>query len=365
MKLNIGIIGAGGFARFAIREFLKIPGVNLKGVYDIKKENSEYFTSKYNCNLYNTLDHILKDSEINLVYIATPPWLHYAHSKEALQNNKHVICEKPVSIKLEHAKELIQIANDKRRLFVVNLMQPYNPLVQNVKKIIKAKILGGFLHGYFENYASDESLNEDHWLWDESISGGIFIEHAVHFFDLFSHWLGTGKVVNAIELKRKNYEEHIADRVQASVQYEEGTVNFYHGFDQPRVFDRQEFKLIFERGDITLNEWVPTTMKINALVSKSELEQLKEIVKPEKIKIIGSFTKNKNFKARFKSFTADFHVSMISGINNKEEIYKSILKLFMEDQVKWLSDNNHTRIVTAQNAISSLEMAIDAHKMAI
>lgn len=363
-NINLGIIGAGGFARFSIGEFIKIPGVNLKGVYDIKKENSEYFTSKYNCKIYNSLDHLLQDNEIDLVYISTPPCLHYKQSKESLISNKHVVCEKPVSIKLEHAEELYQIAKDKEKLFVVNLMQPYNPLIQQVKQIIESKILGEFLHGYFENYASDESLKEDHWLWDESISGGIFIEHAVHFFDLFSHWLGKGKVVNAIELKRKNFEKHTADRVQATVKYNGGTINFYHGFDQSVIFDRQEFKLLFERGDITLNEWVPTTMKINALISKSELEQLKVIVKPDKIEIIESFEQNRKFNARFKSFKADFHVSIISGIDNKEGIYKSILKLFMEDQLKWLSDNNHTRIVTAKNAINSLEMAIDAHKMA-
>ena len=80
-------------------------------------------------------------------------------------------------------------------------MQRYNPLYEVVNKIVKEKILGNFLHGFFENYASDENLNADHWFWDETKSGGIFIEHGVHFFDMFSGWLGEGKVVNALQIQ--------------------------------------------------------------------------------------------------------------------------------------------------------------------
>ena len=74
-------------------------------------------------------------------------------------------------------------------------MQRYNPLYHAVKALIDSALLGEFLHGYFENYAADEFLTPDHWFWDPAKSGGIFIEHGVHFFDLFEGWLGGGRVV--------------------------------------------------------------------------------------------------------------------------------------------------------------------------
>ena len=55
-------------------------------------------------------------------------------------------------------------------------------------------MLGEVLHGSFENYASDENLPAEHWFWDRAKSGGIFVEHGVHFFDLFAGWLGPGRV---------------------------------------------------------------------------------------------------------------------------------------------------------------------------
>ena len=124
-----------------------------------------------------------------LVYIATPPFLHYQQSKMALLAGKHVICEKPAALHVKEAEELVRLAKSSNLLYVVNLMQRYNPLYDIVKKIIDEKLLGNFLHGFFENYASDENLKCDHWFWDEEKSGGIFIEHGVHFFDMFSGWL--------------------------------------------------------------------------------------------------------------------------------------------------------------------------------
>ena len=52
-----------------------------------------------------------------------------------------------------------------------------------------------------------KTLNPDHWFWDESKSGGIFIEHGVHFFDLFSGWLGEGKIVDALQLLSLDLKE--------------------------------------------------------------------------------------------------------------------------------------------------------------
>ena len=119
-------------------------------------------------------------------------------------------------------------------------------------------MLGELLHGYFENYASDESLPPDHWFWDRAKSGGIFIEHGVHFFDLFAGWLGRGHGRRGAGGAAARAPA-IEDQVQCTVRYGDGVlVNFYHGFTQPGRMDRQELRLVFERGDVTLYDWVPT-----------------------------------------------------------------------------------------------------------
>jgi predicted dehydrogenase len=123
-------------------------------------------------------------------------------------------------IKVPRSNRIAALADSHQLLYVVNLMQRYNPLYSIVKTIINEKILGGFLHGFFENYASDENLGNNHWFWDESKSGGIFIEHGVHFFDMFTGWLGEGKVISAFQLQRPSVKQKINDRVQATVLYQ-------------------------------------------------------------------------------------------------------------------------------------------------
>ncbi len=250
---------------------------------DVDKDAATNLAKGNDAHVYNDLKTFLEDENVDVVYIATPPFLHYQQSKMALAAGKHVICEKPAALKTSEAEELCLLAASKKLLYVVNLMQRYNPLYEVVNKIVKKKILGNFLHGYFENYASDENLTADHWFWDETKSGGIFIEHGVHFFDMFSGWLGPGTVVNSLQIRRPGTDKEITDRVQATVLYNDGIVNFYHGFDQPKILDRQEMRLQFEKGEITLYEWVPVKMKLHGLVQDEELKFLREIVEEPSI----------------------------------------------------------------------------------
>ena len=160
---------------------------------------------------------------------------------------------------VEQADRLIAVARKHDRVLVANLMQRYNPLFDAVNRLIQSQTLGDLLHGYFENYASDENLPPEHWFWDRTQSGGIFIEHGVHFFDLFAGWLGAGTVVAAERSIRPGSSPPIEEQVQCTVRYgPTALVNFYHGFHQTGRMDRQEMRLVFERGDVTLYDWVPT-----------------------------------------------------------------------------------------------------------
>ena len=197
------------------------------------------------------VERLLALPTVDIIYISTPPFLHYDQAKQALTAGKHVICEKPLALTVEQADELVAIARRQDRLLVANLMQRYNPLFGMVGQLIEKRLLGELLHGYFENYASDENLPAEHWFWDPEKSGGIFIEHGVHFFDMFAGWLGAGEVVAAQASRRRG--TNIEDQVQCTVRYgDEVHINFYHGFQQTGRMDRQELRLVFERGDLLL-----------------------------------------------------------------------------------------------------------------
>ncbi len=246
-------------------------------------------------------------------------------------------------------------------------MQRYNPLYAIVKTIIDENILGNFLHGYFENYASDENLNEHHWFWDKTKSGGIFIEHGVHFFDLFSGWLGKGEIISSIQLQRPFASQNMIDRLGATVLYKDGIVNFYHGFDQPKIVDRQEMKLLFERGDITLNGWIPVQIKIRGLVNEEQRNALQNVFNQYSLKTnITSTAISQRLKGRGKAILADEEIIIEWGsLANKSNVYTDLLQRMLNDQLKWIQNQTHARTITDDNAIASLQMAVEATDKAV
>ncbi len=66
-------------------------------------------------------------------------------------------------------------------------------------------------------------------------------------------------------------------------------VNFYHGFHQAGRMDRQELRLVFERGDVTLFDWVPTRVKIHAIADEADTRAICEIFPGARLDVAMSY----------------------------------------------------------------------------
>jgi predicted dehydrogenase len=363
--IRIGALGAGGFGLFALQQFTQIPGVELVGMAETHREAAFAMAQRFGVPDIQTIDGLLARDDINLVYISTPPFLHHAQAMKALQAGKHVICEKPLAIEVHQADEMIALAREKRLLVLANLMQRYNPLFEVIRRLIDSKVMGEFLHGYFENYASDESLSPEHWFWDRAKSGGIFIEHGVHFFDMFAGWLGPGNVVAAQRTTRPG--SGIEEQVQCSVRYHDGMmVNFYHGFTQPARMDRQEFRLLFERGDVTLEEWVPIRARVRAVADEKATRELMDLFSGARLDVTTAYG-GKTRVAAGRHKPLDIYQRIDLNYNpgtEKMHSYGELLRELIRDQIRWIYDRNHQRKLTDENGRDSLAMAREATRLA-
>src|SRR6185369_9126146 len=109
----IGVIGAGGFGLFALQHYTQIPGVELVGMAGTHREAAFAMAQRFGIPDIQDVDTLLARSDIDLIYIATPPFLHYPQSRQALLAGKHVICEKPLAMTVEQADEMIGLAHKK------------------------------------------------------------------------------------------------------------------------------------------------------------------------------------------------------------------------------------------------------------
>jgi predicted dehydrogenase len=362
--LGIGVIGCGGFGLFALQQFVQVPGVRLTGMAGTARPAALAAARRYGVEDVIEIDRLLGLSQVDLVYISTPPFLHYEQARSALQAGKHVICEKPLALTVEQADELVALARQKDRLLVANLMQRYNPLFDVIRQVIEFRPLGELLHGYFENYASDENLPPQHWFWDRTKSGGIFVEHGVHFFDLVAGWLGPGEVVGSQISART---DGCQDQVQCALRYSNGAhFNFYHGFHQGGRMDRQELRLIFERGDIMMQGWVPTSVRIHAVADESQTRQLCELFLGARIDVVTTYgPRDRAFYCHGRNHDVYQQFVMHWGEGRqKMTVYCELLRRMMTDQYAWIRDRSHGRKITEQNGRDSVAMACAADRLA-
>ncbi len=350
---------------FALQQFLQADGVSLVGIAGTTREAALAMARRFGAPDFGEAAVLLARPEVDLIYIATPPFLHFPQARAALEAGKHVICEKPLALTVAQADELLALAGARELLCVTNLMQRYNPLYHAVQEVVQSKVLGECLHGFFENYAGDEGLEAGHWFWDQAKSGGIFIEHGVHFFDLFDGWLGAGEVVAAQRTLRPG--SCLEEQVQCTARYRGGAlVNFHHSFTQTGRLDRQEFRLLFERGDLTLEEWVPVRASLRGVVDEEQTRALMRIFPGARLDVLKGFGgRDRAARGRHRNLDIAQLIELHYGLgDDKMRRYCELLRAFFADQRAWLADRSHVRQVTEENGRASLVMAAQATALA-
>ena len=373
---NIGIIGYGGFGKFLHHWWDKLDGVQVVAfsggtVQDIKTQKIKH---------YDNWEDLIEDDAIDIVSIATPPSLHAEMAFAAMRHNKHVLLEKPVALSLEDVEELLRIQQETGKVITVNHMLRYDPIVKALIQLSKDETFGKLRHAVVSNYAQDESLPAEHWFWDKTVSGGIFVEHAVHFFDIING-LTYQKVVN-ISGTTHNRNEQQEDQVAATLSYSDGLIaSHYHAFSGPGFFEQTTIRLTFDLARIEVEGWMPLTGRIEALIKNSDkdklnllpglqidkstpLDKLTDVSRPEGWGDVSEEAKRTVLCTGIE-YTVDELVSGTFGLwQSKSEIYGACVQEILMDIIAKIENPEHVLQVTLRDAYESLKIAIAADKSA-
>ncbi|MCM8778383.1 MAG: Gfo/Idh/MocA family oxidoreductase [Candidatus Omnitrophica bacterium] len=144
-RINLAIIGLGHWGPNFVRIFSQIPEVNLISICDTERGKLMQVKNLYHYNhlkSYTDYKKLLKDKELDAVVISTPASTHYRISKDSLLSNKHVLVEKPIALKVDEAKELIELSKKRKKILMVGHTFLYNPAVRKIKELIKEGELG-------------------------------------------------------------------------------------------------------------------------------------------------------------------------------------------------------------------------------
>lgn len=141
--INVAVIGLGYWGPNLVRNFSKIPGVQVVYGCDLMEKNLQNAVASFPF-IKPTHDYhnVLQDREIDLIAVATPVSTHYVLAKDALLAGKHVLIEKPMTRTSEEGKDLIKIAKKNNRMIFVDHTFVYSAAVQKIKKILSKHRLG-------------------------------------------------------------------------------------------------------------------------------------------------------------------------------------------------------------------------------
>lgn len=146
--IKYGVIGSGWIAEEFIKGANLVDGLVFSAMYSRKFEKGKAFAEKFaDVPVYTDINDFAK-SDIDAVYIASPNSLHYSQSKLMLENGKHVLCEKPITVLPEEFVELSELAESKGLVYTEAIMMLHLPQ----RKIIKEKLksLGKISTAHFD-----------------------------------------------------------------------------------------------------------------------------------------------------------------------------------------------------------------------
>jgi predicted dehydrogenase len=363
--LGLGLIGCGAFGQFCLEAFATLDSVRVAAVADVRCEAADAFARQFGVAAHHDPAALIARDDVQIVHIATPPSTHHELVMAAAAAGKHVLCEKPLATRLEHADEMLTAAKGAGVLVPVNFVLRHNPVTAAAKAVIDSGLLGRPLSAQLTNCAGDTPLGPGHWFWDKSVSGGIFIEHGVHFFDLYTHWLGPGRVIFAHVEAREGTGQQ--DRETCTIRHDNGALaRHYHGFDQMTLMDRTDHRLIFEQGDLRVDGWIPLRMTIDAAVDDAAVEKLADLCPTCRVDTIETFddkTGQTTGRGRARRVSRRIRLEYCPQ-PDKQALYAQSIRDLLADQVAAIGDSSHVRRITEQNGRDALVLAVRAADMA-
>ncbi len=138
-----GILGPGRIAGSFARDLRLVTGAELTAVGSRSQARATAFAREHGAGAaYGSYEGLLGDGAIDAVYVATPHALHAAHVSAALTAGKHVLCEKPLTLRAPDAEDLFALALRKERLLMEAMWSACHPVVRAVQHGLRERAFG-------------------------------------------------------------------------------------------------------------------------------------------------------------------------------------------------------------------------------
>ncbi len=340
--VRVGIIGCG-----KITERASLPNlVNYKDkskvvcLCDIVKSKAEDLSKKFelgNVDIVTDWKDLVKRKDIDAVFVNTPNYLHEGMTVGAAQNKKQILVEKPITISVEAADNMLKAAKKAGVFLMVEQTQRFDPVHQAAKKIIDSGVLGRIhnIRGRI-GHAGPEYWSEGkaHWFYDKKKSGGgCMIDIGVHIADLV-RWF-KGKKVTEVFGRIQTLEKKLPvdDNATVLLRFEDGTKGEFECSWTTRPYEVLTY-VYGEKGKLATN--IGSSQPVVLTLAKTGKGEDPNCVLKQEFPQIGSGSGWENAVHYFIDCVIEGKKPFISGEEGKETI-KVILAAYESKKTgKWV-----------------------------
>ncbi len=224
-----GIIGAGRISTKFAAALSALEGTEITAIASRSQDRADQFAKSFQIKkAYTSYEELVKDPEINVIYIGTPHTEHKANTELCIRNGKAVLCEKPFTLNEKDTKYLISLAREYNVFLMEAMWTKFMPVTRTVKAWLQERCIGKVKYiditfGYNGGYDVDGRLLNSELAGGALLDVGIYpLTYTIHMMDKLPEqisstaYLGQTNVdeVNAISMR---FEDGAIARLGSSV----------------------------------------------------------------------------------------------------------------------------------------------------
>ena len=290
--MNFGIIGCGGIAdRRTIPGMLPSKKVRILAVQDINRDLAKKVADKYRVNAFHTgEDELLKNDEIEALYIGSPVDAHFEQVLKSADAGKHVLCEKPLARTVRETERMIEHCEKKGVTLQVGFMMRYHGYHLKAKEMIERGRLGQAVMGRAQ-LTCWYPPTEGAWRQDPKRGGGgSLMDMAIHSVDILRYMFGEVREVMSFN-GTVTHGYPVEDSGVILLRFDNGAYGVCDSFfNVPDEAAKGVLELYGTRGSLIAEGTISQVAggKMVAYLSKQEkgydARQEREGIKPEEVK---------------------------------------------------------------------------------
>jgi len=195
--IKAGIVGAGWAGNKAADAYSKVEGAEAGLIFDVSEEAAKGLARAHGCEWTTNFDELLERSDIQVVEICTPPFLHATQAVKAAGAGKHICVQKPMARNVRECREIIEAAEKNKVKLILQFQYRFNDITVRARKLIDKGEIGKPLFSHFRGAISPNVAagKQGGWIMDPEKSGGQLVEYNIHFYDLLRWYHGEVKSV--------------------------------------------------------------------------------------------------------------------------------------------------------------------------